>query len=411
MTRVRALQLLVVTALSAWLSWRAHFTPDYFIDAGPPIDALIHGRFSDFLHERPVMGPLSLILRAPFALLSRITGNGGPLNGYEAAYQFGIFPCVFAAGLFGMGLAELLRRAGRPWPYQWLALILCLVNPVSARALALGHPEEILGAVLLAAGMLAAVFGRAGAAAGGVALALLTKQWALFGVLPTAIVVGWQRIKRPLAVGLAVCVVAAIPLIAANPSSLLDANLGQFDIKYESVQPASVWWPFTEEGHVPGRPGFHKLTPFLRHGARPLILAIGLLLPLLLARRVRQDPWERALPLLALVLLVRCFMDPVNNGYYHVPFFMALIAADALTGRMIPTLVAVAGLELLTRIAKHADAALLSAFYLGWALPFALYLAGRAYGVDWSSLLRSRGVRGLGAERRVRSSSSAARTQ
>jgi hypothetical protein len=388
MTRLRAIQLLVVTTVSAWLSWRAHFNPDYFQDAGPAIDSLIHGRFSEFLHERPVMGPLSLVLRAPFALLSRITGNGGPLDGYEAAYQFGVFPCVFAAGLFGIGIAEILRRGRKPWPYQWLALVLCMVNPASARALALGHPEEILAAVLLAGALIAAVYDRAGMAAGGVALALLTKQWAIFGILPTAIVIGWQRIKRPLAIGAAVCALIAVPLLIADANSLIHANFDQFDIKYEAVQPASVWWPFTEEAHVPGRPGFHELTPFLRHGSRPLIVALGLLIPLLLARRLRQDVVRRALPLLALVMLMRCFLDPVNNGYYHVPFLLALIAADALAGYITPTIVAVIALEVTSRLAKHGDLALLCGVYLAWVLPFAVYLAGRTYGLDWRALIR-----------------------
>jgi hypothetical protein len=258
--------------------------------------------------------------------------------------------------------------------------------------------------------MLAAVYGRAGAAAGGVALALLTKQWAIFGVLPTAIVVGWRRIQRPLLIGAVVCAVIAIPLLIANPSTLLHANFDQLDIKNEHVQPASIWWPFTHETFVPGRPGFHELTHFLRVGSRPLIVGVGLLLPLLFARRVRQDPWRRALPLLALVMLVRCFMDPVNNGYYHVPFLLALIAGDALAGFIAPTLVAVAALELTTRIAQHGDPALLCAIYLGWVLPFAIYLAGRAYGLDWAALIRSRRARGPAVAPQARSSSSAARS-
>jgi hypothetical protein len=92
--------------------------------------------------------------------------------------------------------------------------------------------------------------------------------------------------------------------------------------------------------------------------------------------------------LLALVMLMRCFLDPVNNGYYHVPFLLALIAADALAGYITPTIVAVIALEVTSRLAKHGDLALLCGVYLAWVLPFAVYLAGRTYGLDWRALIR-----------------------
>lgn len=409
MTRLRALQLGVVTLLSAWLSWRAHTGPDYFIDGGPPIDALVNGHLHEFLSSRPAMGPFSLIFRAPFAALAHITGNGGPSSGYDAEYRFGAFPCLMAAGVLGMVLAEYLRRRGRSVVEQWLVLVLCVINPVSSRALALGHPEEILGAVFLAAGLLAALADRIRWMVVFLALGLLTKQWALFALLPAAVVIGWQRLKRPLLIGAAVCVAVALPIFLTDPSSLIHANTGQLDIKNEHVQPASIWWPFTEPVQIPGRQGYHALPHVLRVGARPLILALGLILPLLFARRVRLDPLRRALPLLALVLLTRCFLDPVNNGYYHVPFFIALAAADARGGTMLPTVVAAIGLEAVTQSVKLGAGAV-CAVYLLWALPFAVYLAGRCYGYDWMALVRSRGARDPAAAPAQRPTSSAARS-
>ena len=55
--------VLVVSGLTSYLSWTA--TYDYSDDAGPPIDALIHGRIHEFLTAHAVMGPLSMIVLLP----------------------------------------------------------------------------------------------------------------------------------------------------------------------------------------------------------------------------------------------------------------------------------------------------------------------------------------------------------
>ena len=108
--------------------------------------------------------------------------------------------------------------------------------------------------------------------------------------------------------------------------------------------------------------------------ARPLIVAVGVVVPLVFARRVAGDLQRRALPLLALVMLLRCMLDPADNGYYHLPFFMALLAADAFTGRLWATAAAVVFLQVPTTL--HPSAEELNAFYICWSVPFAVYLAG-----------------------------------
>jgi hypothetical protein len=143
--------------------------------------------------------------------------------------------------------------------------------------------------------------------------------------------------------------------------------------------------------------------------ARPLIVTMGVVVPLALARRLREDVVSRAFPLLALVMLLRCALDPADNGYYHVPFFLALLAADAMTGRFYATAAAAVLLQVPTTF--QPAPVTLNVFYMAWAIPFAVYLAGRAYGLDWAASLRSRGVRGPAAAPQARSSSSAARTR
>src|SRR5215208_491358 len=84
---------LFVLAASAWIAHRSNTRWDYPLDAGPPIDDLAHLRIHDFLAARPDMGPLSLVLRAPFAAIGQLIGSGGSAHLYLDDYRFGVFPC------------------------------------------------------------------------------------------------------------------------------------------------------------------------------------------------------------------------------------------------------------------------------------------------------------------------------
>jgi hypothetical protein len=404
--------LLGTAACAAYLSWRANSIWDYPLDAGPPIDDLIHGRWHDFLIARPALGPVSLLLRAPFAALSLITGGGGREDIYNTAYRFGVFPCVMAAGIFGVYLANAMRERGRSIAACALAVALCVVNPVSLRAIHFGHPEEILGAAMVAGAALAALRGRVWAATALLALAIGTKQWAIVALPALALIAGRRRSTGPALALAGVGLAAAIPLLIADAGSLVNATKKLLDLRGTQVFPASIWWPFAPPPHPP--PGMHVavglrgMPDWLGLVGRPLLLTTSLLLPVLYRRRVAAHLATRALPLLALVLLLRCTLDPADNGYYHVPFFMVLLTADALAGRFAPTIAVAVFLQLPTTLVP--SAAGLNAIYLSWAIPFAVYLAGRAYGLDWGALLRSRGARGQDAEPSPPRSAAGART-
>ena len=74
----------------------------------------LHLRIHEFLDARPIMGPLSLLLRAPFAALGQLVGHGGRPHDYLDDYRFGVFPCLMAAGLFGIVSAGDNTWTGRP---------------------------------------------------------------------------------------------------------------------------------------------------------------------------------------------------------------------------------------------------------------------------------------------------------
>jgi hypothetical protein len=367
-------------------------TYDYADDAGPPIDALIHGRWHEFLAARPVMGPFSLIIRAPFAALSLLTGGGDARHLYESAHKFGVFPCLFAAGLLGLYLAKLLAERNEPKWKQYAVVALCMFGPASVKAIQYGHAEEMLGAAMAAAAVTAGVRGHPGWAVALAACTLANKQWGLFVLLPVALTLSGPHLRRAaIALG-GVAAVSIVPFALVNASSLRSLFENMADLRDIYVLPASIWWPLTSAS-----PDLtyaqHSMPDWLGTVSRPLVVAVCLVVPLLLARRVQADPVRRALPLLALVLLLRCVLDPLDNAYYHLPFYLALLAAEATSGSMLIGLVAAIALYVTSRFDTSPVA--LCAFYMAWALPMTAYLAVRAGGFFEHRPERIRQRRGL----------------
>src|ERR1039458_7225795 len=152
---------------------------DYEIEAKPAFDALTHGHVLAFLRLVPAYGG-SLVERAPLALLPGLWG-GGQL----AVYRMVALPCLLAAAALGVWLVAQIRRpAGqRSSAHSTLAkaivLGICVVNPLTLQALELGHPEELLGAVLCVAAVLLAARDRPVWAGLALGLAIANKEWAL----------------------------------------------------------------------------------------------------------------------------------------------------------------------------------------------------------------------------------------
>jgi hypothetical protein len=374
-----AVALLGIVAVSALLSLRVETIGDYEHDAGPAIRALIDGDVSAFFANQPLMGSFSLLLRAPFALLSKLSDGSELL-----AYRLGAFPCLVAAGLLGLHLARLMLRQGRSRALCLLVGGACLVNPVTFDALSLGHPEELLAAALCVGAALAAGRGRTIAAAVLLGLALATKQWALVAVGPVALAASADRLRLVLVSGLTVAALT-LPLVAGNPGTFSDANRMAGNTP-SIVGPWNVWWPVVRSEDRVIFAGtaqekvvtVHAAPMWLRRLSHPLIVLLPLGLSLLFWRR-RHDPSPRdAIALLALCFLARSMLDPVNNSYYHVPFLLSLLALEGFWGRGFPVFSAIAAAAIWTSF--HAavvtlDHGLINAYYLAWALPIGCWLA------------------------------------
>jgi glycosyl transferase family 87 len=344
----RAFPLLLIAAASAWIAFSNAALGDYPIDAGPAVDALAGGHISAFLGSDPDMGPVSIILRAPFAAL----GGGDLLS----AYQWGSLICVFTAGLLGLYLARLAGRRGSGAPAQALLAGVCLLNPLTFAALQAGHPEEILTASLAVGAVAVASQGHSGRAALLLGLAIASKQWAVIAILPVLMALPSGRVRAGLGAA-AVVLALTLPAVLAHPHAYFETQRS-LAVESQYVTPWSAWFSTTAvtDHQVPAlhtTVQVHYASGFVARFSHPLIVLVALLIPLAVALRRRRFGLSaaEAMALLTLLSLLRCVLDPVDNLYYHEPLLLALVGWDAVASRGLPlrAIGGVAVLELLSR--------------------------------------------------------------
>ena len=343
---------------------------DYDREAAPAYLALAHGDVGSFLSLSPAYGG-SLILRSPFAMLPSLWG-GGELAVFRAA----ALPCLLAAIALGLVLVaqNLARGLGRGTCA--MVLLLCAANPITWRAVEMGHPEELLGGVLCVGAVLAAIARKPGWAGLLLGLAIANKAWAVLAIGPVLIALPAGR-WRALAIAGGLAVLFTLPFLLAGPATATphgaSASGGIF-------HPWQVWWFFGDmDLPVPGPDAriARSAPAWLSPIPHPLIVFVALPLSLLAARR-KADP----LALLALLLLLRCVLDPWNNTYYMLPCVLALAAWEPLRyGR--PPLFALATVVAtfisMERIFDVAPLDVVALSYLVWALPLAAFLVWRLY--------------------------------
>ncbi|HEX4837839.1 MAG TPA: glycosyltransferase 87 family protein [Solirubrobacteraceae bacterium] len=392
------------SAAMAWLGLYGFAWNDYDNEARPAVDALVHGHVLEFLRIAPAYGG-SLIERAPFALLPGLWG-GGQL----AMYRMLALPCLLAAAMLGMWLVGRMRANGRSTLSWGVALGLCVANPLTLRALELGHPEELLGACLCVAAVLLASRDRPLLAAATLGMAIANKEWALLAAGP--IILALPAKRRLSCIALAAVTAAAImaPLALVSSGSFVTGARGAAAPPATIFQPWQAWWFLGHHGALvhglfgAPKPGYRVGPSWVGMVSHPLILLTGLALTatLWLTRRWRSGAGARllepdALLALALLLLLRCILDTWDTVYYLLPFVFALLAWEVGAFSERPPLLTLSltalawiGFEWLpTRASADAQAA----FFLAWSLPLAVSLAfasctpGRVL-VDERKLLR-----------------------
>jgi hypothetical protein len=353
--------------------------------AGPPIEALAAGHVGRFFSTQPFMGSVTLLLRVPEVAVARAVGAGELTQ-----YRIGSLICLLVcAGLAGM-LIAIRRPQGREWLWAALLLGLLMFGPVTAQAMRWGHPEELVGALLCVAAV--ALAGRDRPVLAGVALGLglATKQWAALAIIPVVIVCPRERL-RLLGVTAAVAAVFILPMLIGDPGRFIAQNVsagmpasntGTF-----GVTATNVWFPYARLGGIVigggGTTSIYRLPSTLDAVTHPLMLVLGLTVPLIYWRMRKSRAWEEMLLPLALVFLLRCVLDPLTLSYHHLPFIATMGCYELLGRRRFPlvTIYSSAAIWALAKwVAPTASVYTLNQVYLAWALPLTAYLAYRVFG-------------------------------
>jgi hypothetical protein len=342
---------------------------DYELANEVPFRALVHGHLGTFFEMAPIEGP-SLLLRAPFALGAWLWGGSD-----MAIYRMTSVPGLLAGVVLAVVLWSLRDRR---YPHaRWGLLVVVLVagNPLMLHALEIGHPEEMLGAALCVGAVLAALWRRPWLAAVLLGLALGNKAWAVLAIGPVLLALDRRRWSVLLiACGIGAALVAPFLFLGdSSRGAVMSAGstAGVF-------QPWQIWWFLGDHGHVihgffSDKPGYRAAPAWIASVTHPLIAGLVVPASLLWWRRHRARlASPDVLLLLAFLFLARCVLDAANNGYYHLPFLIALVAWEALERDRPPVLSAVAAGTVWFSVGTlHSLATpdVQSAAYLAWTLP------------------------------------------
>jgi hypothetical protein len=390
-------------ATMAWLGLYGFAWNDYDTEARPSFEALLHGHVLEFLRLAPAYGG-SLIERAPFAFLPSLWG-GGEL----AVYRMVALPCLLASAALGVYLVAQMRSKGRPVWARAVALGVCVANPITLRALELGHPEELLGACLCVAAVVLSSRNRPLWAGLLLGLAIANKEWALLLTGPVLLALprqpGESRARALilcLATAGAVTASLTLPILLAGSASFVAGARTVASPTTTIFQPMQVFWFLGHHSanaeHLLGaaKHDFRLAPAWIGRVSHPLVIAVTIPLTWLAwrvrATRERSRPGGEgpgasarrrtdALLLLSLLLLLRFMLDTWDNVYYPLPFILAVLAweTDALPN---PPVIALAvtvlvwlNVWLSTRVSADAQAV----FFLVWSLPLAASLGALLY--------------------------------
>jgi hypothetical protein len=249
-------------------------------------------------------------------------------------------------------------------------------NPLTLRALEVGHPEELLGGALCVGAGLAAIARRQLLAGALLGAAMANKPWAVVAVAPVLLMLpGGRRRALGCAVGVAALLVAPMLLLSGGA---LTSTVASARTSGMIFQPWQLWWFLGEHGHrvvglYAAHAGYRTPSPWITSVSHPLVVIVPVAVALIVGRRGRVLAPAQGLALLALALQLRGLLDTWNTVYYALPACLALVAWEV-HARRAPlvglTTIALTWIsfELLPDLVSPD---LQAAFYLAWSVPLA----------------------------------------
>jgi hypothetical protein len=307
-------------------------------EPGYPLSALAHAHFATYVHQQPLMGPVSLVLRTPFAVVADWT---------EATltwhYRITTFACLIVSALLALALVRESRSRDHRWWHTAAVGVLAFVNPLVVSAIDAGHPEELVAAAAVVGSALLALHGRTTASGVVLGLAAATKPWAVLAALPILLVVAAPDRRRFSVVAVLALVACYAPLIAGDPDRFRSVvqTAGTLGSRFGETTASNPWFFFARTGHFtfPSevRDGQLVFSDAVGYGvsasvarlAHALVLAAALALPFVWWRAGGPSRPQTLFLVIGAILIVRCALDPGNHLYYHAAPALALLGYEA----------------------------------------------------------------------------------
>jgi len=350
-------------------------------NAGPMLTALAHANLAVAVSHQPLMGLTSLVLRLPSLVVALLLG----LNAQQT-YALGALMCLTPAlALGGWMVARSPAHPRRLWPAV-VAAVLVIAGPATLSAVEIGHPEEVLAAVLATGAVLAAGRDHPNWSWVLLGLAAGTKQWALLAFPCVMLALPGRRVGVAVKAGaIALALTATMPLIDPAAFARADSVVGGIT----SADPFSLWWPFSPAAHATSAGTAHLIPLGLTRSTAAALGLIGVLAALWLYGLRRRPRGMDAVALLALLELARCITDPDPLQYNFVALVIPLAAWEAVELRRPPLVTATAtacvaflasgSLVRFDGTGLSASPALLSGLSIAWTVVLGCYLAYHAF--------------------------------
>jgi hypothetical protein len=252
-----------------------------------------------------------------------------------SAYQAGALACMLPLAFGAAWLVSVPGITHRQRVARVLTVLVVISSPVLRTTLQVGHPEDVVAAVLATMAVVAATNGQARLAAVLLGLSIGAKEWALVALVPVMIALPGKRRSVAVISGGLVLLLVGLPWLG-DPAAVDRAVHAQTTA---FLSPLSPLWPLADPIRFFGG-GYVRAARSIpwglqRSGALAIQLIIALALGSVWYLRLRHKG-VICNPICLLVLLsaVRCICDTAALEYYWLALLIPVAAWECLENRL-----------------------------------------------------------------------------